>query len=394
MKKEGFGAVVVAAGSSRRMGGTGSKVFADLLGKPVLRWCLEALDRSDWAAEIALVCRPEDLEQAEAAAQGLSTPCVFTAGGATRQESVQKGVLALQPDWGYLLIHDGARPFVTEEIIDNVCADALRYGAATAAVPLKDTCKLGDPEGFVASTPPRERLSAVQTPQAFQRGMYEYAARRARKEGLDCTDDCQLIEWAGGQVKLSQGSYRNIKLTTPEDLVTARAFGREGQKEEMSMRTGYGYDVHRLAPGRELILGGVRVPFEQGLLGHSDADVLTHAVCDALLGAAALGDIGRLFPDTDPRYEGAHSLGLLKEVCGVLRCHGYEIGNIDATLIAQRPKIAPYVPQMRENLAAACGVSLSQVSVKATTEEGLGFTGSGEGMAAAAVCCIDRASPA
>ncbi len=394
MKKEGFGAVVVAAGSSQRMGGTGSKVFADLLGKPVLRWCLEALDRSGWAAEIALVCRPEDLEQAKAAAQGLSTPCVFTAGGATRQESVQKGVLALQPDWGYLLIHDGARPFVTEEIIDNVCADALRYGAATAAVPSKDTCKLGDPEGFVASTPPRERLSAVQTPQAFQRGMYEYAARRAQKEGLDCTDDCQLIEWAGGQVKLSQGSYRNIKLTTPEDLVTARALGREGQKEEISMRTGYGYDVHRLAPDRELILGGVRVPFEQGLLGHSDADVLTHAVCDALLGAAALGDIGRLFPDTDPRYEGADSLGLLKEVCGVLRCHGYEIGNIDATLIAQRPKIAPYVPQMRENLAAACGLTLSQVSVKATTEEGLGFTGAGEGMAAAAVCCIDRASPA
>ena len=157
------------------------------------------------------------------------------------------------------------------------------------------------------------------------------------------------------------------------------------------MRVGYGYDVHRLVPDRPLILGGVQVPFELGLLGHSDADVLTHALCDALLGAAALGDIGHLFPDDDPRYQGADSLGLLEEVCGLLAQHGYEIQNVDCTLIAQRPKIAPYVSQMRENLAAACGLDTGRVSVKATTEEGLGFTGEGLGMAATACCCIQSA---
>ena len=156
------------------------------------------------------------------------------------------------------------------------------------------------------------------------------------------------------------------------------------------MRVGYGYDVHRLVSGRRLVLGGVEIPFEMGLLGHSDADVLTHAVCDALLGAAALGDIGRLFPDTDPRYSGADSLGLLEEVCALLASQGFSISNIDATLIAQQPKVAPYVPEMREKLAAACSLSLQQVSVKATTEEGLGFTGSGEGMAASAVCCLQE----
>ena len=154
------------------------------------------------------------------------------------------------------------------------------------------------------------------------------------------------------------------------------------------MRVGYGYDVHRLTEGRKLILGGVEGPFEKGLLGHSDADVLAHAIADALLGAAALGDIGHLFPDSDPRFEGADSLALLSQVCALLGEKGFAIGNIDATLIAQRPKVAPYIAAMRENLAAACGVDVSQVSVKATTEEGLGFTGAGAGMAASAVCLL------
>lgn len=389
---EGFAAVVVAAGSSRRMGGAGSKVFADLCGKPVLRYSLEALAACGRIEEICVVCRAEDMEQAREAARGLSKPVVLAQGGPTRQESVWNGVLALQPESGYLLIHDGARPFVTPQVIENVCRDALQFGAATAAVPSKDTCKLRGSGGFVEATPPREKLAAVQTPQAFERGMYEYAARRAQNEGLDCTDDCQLIEWAGGQVKLSEGAYRNFKLTTPEDMVTARAFLGETEKEA-PMRAGYGYDVHRLAEGRELILGGVHIPFEKGLLGHSDADVLTHAVCDALLGAAALGDIGRLFPDDDPKYEGADSLRLLEEVCRVLSAQGYRIQNIDCTLIAQKPKVAPYVPEMRENLCAACGLAMGQVSVKATTEEGLGFTGSGEGMAATAVCCLAEGMP-
>lgn len=390
---EQFGAVVVAAGNSTRMGGAGSKVFADLGGKPVLRWSLEALDACPFVAEVCIVCREEDMEAARQAARGLEKPVKLARGGPNRQGSVWQGVLALEPDWGYLLIHDGARPLVTPEILENVCRDALRFGAATAAVPVKDTCKLGDGGGFVASTPPRERLSAVQTPQAFQREMYQYAVRQAQKEGRVCTDDCQLIEWAGGQVKLSESSYQNLKLTTPEDMAAARAYlGLAGpeikQEGAQAMRIGYGYDVHRLVTGRRLVLGGVEVPFEMGLLGHSDADVLAHAIADALLGAAALGDIGKLFPDTDPQYAGADSLGLLGEVCTKLAGLGYGIENIDATLIAQRPKVSPYTQQMRENLAAACGVAVEQVSVKATTEEGLGFTGAGEGMAATAVCLL------
>lgn len=389
---EQFGAVVVAAGNSTRMGGAGSKVFADLGGKPVLRWSLEVLDACPLVAEVCVVCREEDMDDARLAAEGLHKPVKLARGGANRQESVWQGVLALEPDWGYLLIHDGARPLVTPEILENVCRDALRFGAATAAVPVKDTCKLGDGGGFVESTPPRERLSAVQTPQAFQREMYHYAVRQAQKEGRVCTDDCQLIEWAGGQVKLSESSYRNLKLTTPEDMDAARAYLGLGTKEEgaKAMRIGYGYDVHRLATGRRLVLGGVEVPFEMGLLGHSDADVLAHAIADALLGAAALGDIGKLFPDTDPQYAGADSLKLLGEVCKKLAGQGYSIENIDATLVAQRPKVSPYTQRMRENLAAACGIGVGQVSVKATTEEGLGFTGAGEGMAATAVCMLSR----
>lgn len=391
MERQGmgqFGAVIVAAGSSSRMGGKTSKVLEDLGGKPVLLHSFGVLAACPWIGELAVVCRKEDIPQVEQLLAGQTEkPVTVVPGGKERQDSVLNGVNALSPERGYLLIHDGARPFLTLEVAEAVCRDAAAYGAATAAVPSKDTCKLSDSQGFVESTPPRERLMAIQTPQAFEREMYLYAVRKAQSAGLSYTDDCQLIEAAGGRVKLTPGDYRNIKLTTPEDRLAARAYlGKEG----LSMRIGSGYDVHKLVEGRKLILGGVEVPFDRGLLGHSDADVLAHAIADALLGAAALGDIGHLFPDNDPQYAGADSLELLGGVCGLLREKGYSIGNVDATLIAQRPKIAPYIPQMRENLAKACGVAVSQVSVKATTEEGLGFTGSGEGMAASAVCLLEH----
>ncbi len=383
-----FGAVIVAAGNSTRMGGAIPKVLENLNGRPVLLYSFLALAACPQVGELCVVCREEDRPRVEGLLRDMTDkPFTVVAGGQERQDSVLNGVSALSPERNYLLIHDGARPFVTSELASAVCRDAVAYGAATAAVPSKDTCKLSDGEGFVESTPPRERLMAIQTPQAFEREMYLYAARRAQAAGLSYTDDCQLIEAAGGQVRLTPGDYRNIKLTTPEDRQAARAYLG---KEEKAMRVGSGYDVHKLVEGRKLILGGVEVPFEKGLLGHSDADVLAHAIADALLGAAALGDIGKLFPDTDPAYEGADSLVLLERVCALLGEKGFSIGNIDATLIAQRPKLAPFIPQMRENLAKACGVSLSQVSVKATTEEGLGFTGSGEGMAASAVCLLEN----
>lgn len=389
MEQAKFGAVLLAAGNSTRMGGSRSKVLEELEGRPALCRSLEVLDRCPLIGEICLVCREQDRADMLPLTSGLNTPVRVVPGGAQRQDSVEQGVEALTGPWEYVAIHDGARPLVTEEVLAAVCRDAMAHGAATAAVPSKDTCKLADGAGFVAATPARDRLWAVQTPQAFSLALYREALEKARAAGQSYTDDCQLIEAAGGKVKLTMGDYRNIKLTTPEDLLAARAYlGGEGGKK--TVRIGYGYDVHRLVEGRKLILAGVDVPFEKGLLGHSDADVIAHAVADALLGAAALGDIGHLFPDTDPRYDGADSLKLLAEVCRLLREKGFSIGNIDATLLAQRPKIAPHIVQMRENLAAACGIAVDQVSVKATTEERLGFTGREEGMAASAVCLLER----
>ena len=389
MEQAKFGAVLLAAGNSTRMGGSRSKVLEELGGRPALCRSLEVLDRCPLIGEICLVCREQDRADMLPLTSGLATPVQVVPGGAQRQDSVEQGVEALTGPWEYVAIHDGARPLVTEEVLAAVCRDAMAHGAATAAVPSKDTCKLADGAGFVAATPARDRLWAVQTPQAFSLALYREALEKARAAGQSYTDDCQLIEAAGGSVKLTMGDYRNIKLTTPEDLLAARAYlGGEGGKK--TVRIGYGYDVHRLVEGRKLILAGVEVPFEKGLLGHSDADVIAHAVADALLGAAALGDIGHLFPDTDPRYDGADSLKLLAEVCRLLREKGFSIGNIDATLLAQRPKIAPHISRMRENLAAACGIAADQVSVKATTEERLGFTGREEGMAASAVCLLER----
>ena len=389
MEQAKFGAVLLAAGNSTRMGGSRSKVLEELGGRPALCRSLEVLDRCPLIGEICLVCREQDRGDMLPLTSGLNTPVRVVPGGAQRQDSVEQGVEALTGPWEYVAIHDGARPLVTEEVLAAVCRDAMAHGAATAAVPSKDTCKLADGAGFVAATPARDRLWAVQTPQAFSLALYREALGKARAAGQSYTDDCQLIEAAGGKVKLTMGDYRNIKLTTPEDLLAARAYlGGEGGKK--TVRIGYGYDVHRLVEGRKLILAGVDVPFEKGLLGHSDADVIAHAVADALLGAAALGDIGHLFPDTDPHYAGADSLKLLAEVCRLLREKGFSIGNIDATLLAQRPKIAPHISRMRENLAEACGVAVGQVSVKATTEERLGFTGREEGMAASAVCLLER----
>ena len=389
MEQAKFGAVLLAAGNSTRMGGSRSKVLEELGGRPALCRSLEVLDRCPLIGEICLVCREQDRGDMLPLTSGLATPVRVVPGGAQRQDSVEQGVEALTGPWEYVAIHDGARPLVTEEVLAAVCRDAMAHGAATAAVPSKDTCKLADEAGFVAATPARDRLWAVQTPQAFSLALYREALGKARAAGQSYTDDCQLIEAAGGKVKLTMGDYRNIKLTTPEDLLAARAYlGGEGGKK--TVRIGYGYDVHRLVEGRKLILAGVDVPFEKGLLGHSDADVIAHAVADALLGAAALGDIGHLFPDTDPHYAGADSLKLLAEVCRLLREKGFSIGNIDATLLAQRPKIAPHISRMRENLAAACGIAADQVSVKATTEERLGFTGREEGMAASAVCLLER----
>lgn len=381
-----FSAILVAAGSSSRMGTGKSKVLEYIDNKTVIRYTLEAFEKTVSVNSVTVVCRPEDMELLRLESSGLKKPVNFVTGGKTRQQSVLRGIEAM-PDCDYCVIHDGARPLITPLLIDRVCSDAILHGASAAAVPSKDTCKIVDAEGFVKQTPERSALMAVQTPQVFQLALYKLALSDAVRAGMDFTDDCQLIENTGRPVHLITGDYRNIKLTTPEDFIIARALLAE-KKERTSMRIGQGYDVHRLAEGRKLILCGVEISFEKGLAGHSDADVAAHALSDALLGAAALGDIGKLFPDTDTAYKGADSMKLLEEVCRRVRACGYEIGNVDITIVAQQPKLAPYIGDMRKGIAAACHIEAGQVSVKATTEEGLGVSGQGQGIAAHAVCLL------
>ena len=380
-------AVLVAAGSSTRMGF--DKLSFDLGGETVLHRSIRAFDQCPQIGEIVLVAG-KNRAFVEQQAVGCTKPVQIVAGGATRAESAKNGVLAAHGE--LVAVHDAARPFVSPAVIAAVLEAAARCGAAAPAVPVKDTIKQavpGDgktvPEAcLVHSTPDRSTLYAVQTPQCFDRTQYLAALQEldAEKARL-VTDDCSLFELTGRPVQLTQGDYANLKITTREDLP------RPVQKEETRMRIGHGYDVHRLVEGRKLILGGVEIPFEKGLLGHSDADVLAHAVMDAVLGAAALGDIGQHFPDNDPAYAGADSLELARHVARILSEHDYRVENIDATILCQRPKLAPHIPAMRANLAVAFGLPVDAVSVKATTEEHLGFTGEGLGIAAHAVALIE-----
>ena len=381
-------AVLLAAGSSTRMGF--DKLSFDLGGETVLQRSIRAFASCPLVGELILVGGKNEA-YLEEQAKHCTKPVRVVRGGATRAESAKNGVLAAQ---GRLVaIHDAARPFVSEAVIEAVVEAAARCGAAAPAVPVKDTIKQavrGDGKTVpancaVSATPDRSTLYAVQTPQCFDRAAYLAALDELDEEKARLvTDDCSLFELTGRPVELTQGDYANLKITTREDLP------RPEQKEETKMRIGHGYDVHRLVEGRKLILGGVEVPFEKGLLGHSDADVLAHAVMDAVLGAAALGDIGQHFPDTAKEYEGADSLVLARRVAEIMKEHGYRIENIDATLLCQRPKLASYIPAMRQKLADAFGMDVDAVSVKATTEEHLGFTGEGLGIAAHAVALIEK----
>ena len=381
-------AVLVAAGSSTRMGF--DKLSFDLGGETVLHHSIRAFEQCPDVTEIVLVAG-KNRAFVEQQAADCAKPVRIVPGGATRAESAKNGVLAAAGE--IVAVHDAARPFVSQAVIAAALAAAARCGAAAPAVPVKDTIKQaarGDgktvPDNcLVKNTPDRSTLYAVQTPQCFDRAAYLAALEELDEEKARLvTDDCSLFELTGRPVQLTQGDYANLKITTREDLP------RPEQKEEHKMRIGHGYDVHRLVEDRKLILGGVEIPFEKGLLGHSDADVLTHAVMDAVLGAAALGDIGQHFPDNDPAYAGADSLKLASHVAQILKEHGYRIENIDATILCQRPKLAPHIPAMRANLAAAFGLPADAVSVKATTEEHLGFTGEGLGIAAHAVALIER----
>ena len=389
-------AVIVAAGRGSRMGLGRNKVLAPLAGVPVIVRTVRAFEETGlFDGGIVVVTGEDDLPEMRALFARFGVGAALTLGGADRQESVYRGLQAVNPAADVIAIHDGARPLVTRAVIERTIKSAQRFGSGVAAVMLKDTVKRVDAEGVVVDTPRRDDLRAVQTPQTFDARLIREAHARFAQGTERATDDAMLAEWAGRRVRLTEGDVENIKLTTPEDMLLAGQviLRREGRtKEETNMlRIGHGYDVHRLVEGRKLILCGVEVPYTLGLLGHSDADVALHALMDALLGAAALGDIGRHFPDTDPAYAGADSGRLLDHVVLLLEQKGYAVGNVDVTIICQRPKLKDYIEQMRENVAAHLKVDSDCVNIKATTTEKLGFEGEGLGISSHAVACIVKA---
>ena len=386
-------AIVVGGGRGDRFGASEPKQFLPLHRRPMLLWAAEAFVRSKLVKHLQLVV-PEDYvgrTRQLMAEQGLD--CGVCVGGATRSASVRAGLAALPPATEIVAVHDAARPLVSPTLIERVLQSAFEHGAVVPALPIAETVKRVS-AGWVSATVDRRALWAVQTPQAFTLSLLQ-RAHRALREG---TDDAQLVEECGERVHVVEGERSNIKVTTPADAQNAESWlrARDGAgvgassaaTSALAPRVGTGYDVHRLVTGRPLILAGVLVPFHRGLLGHSDADVLAHAVADALLGAAALGDIGQHFPDDDPAHKDADSLQLLRRVVTLLAQRGLAVANLDCTVVCQRPKLAPHVPQMRSNLARCLGLGQDRVNVKATTTEQLGFPGRGEGIEAHACAMV------
>lgn len=380
-------AIVAAGGRGLRLGSDRPKQFLDLGGRPMLELSVQALARSSRVQEIVVAVPREYLAETQAWTARLDKPVAVVAGGPRRQDSVANAFRAASPAADLILVHDAARPFVTEEVIARAVDAAGAYGAAIAAVAAGDTLKqvgetAADGSRLVRSTLPRDEIVLAQTPQVFRRELFARAIAGAG--GLDATDEAMLAERAGIAVRVVPGDPANIKVTTAADLEQARA-RLEGSR---LTRIGTGYDLHRLVVGRPLVLGGVTIPFDRGLEGHSDADIVCHAVTDAVLGAAAAGDIGRLFPDSDPKWKDANSLALLRAAMALVHARGFRLANVDVTIIAERPTLLPYLEAMRANLAAALGAGADAVSVKGKTNEGADSLGRGEAMACHAVVLL------
>lgn len=385
-------ALIPAAGRAVRFGGAvGNKIFAVLGGRPVLYWTAQAFAAHPQIDGIVVVAGPSEVSRCREALAGVGKVLAVVAGGQTRQESVAIGLFTLggDPD-DLILVHDAARPLVSAAVIDRCLDGAQQFGNAVAALPVTDTLKAADDALIVQRTVDREGLWAMQTPQVFPLATLFEAYSAARTMGWTGTDEAALVEqFSDEPVHLVRGDPANLKITHSEDLALAEALWQSRHPVPMTQpRIGFGYDIHPLVEGRKLFLGGIEVPSPRGLDGHSDADVLLHALCDALLGAAGLPDIGHLFPNTDPAYKGASSLLLLAEVVRRVQEAGYAVGNADMTLIAEAPKIAPYIAEMRAAIADALRIQPSQVGIKATTNEGLGSLGRGEGIAAHAVALL------
>ena len=380
------GAIIVAAGRGDRMGAAAPKQLLDLGGRSMLQRSVAVFDAHAAIAQLVVVL-PGDVVATGAELVGpTSRACAFVAGGARRQDSVASGVAALSPDIDVVLVHDAARPFADAALIDRVIAGTVRVGAAVPAVAVRDTVKRADPDtGLVAETVAREALWLAQTPQGFRRDVLD-AAIALGATGVAGTDEAMLAERAGHAVALVQGDEQNVKITTPHDLATARA------RYQTPSRVGTGYDLHRLVGGRPLVLAGVVVPFDRGPDGHSDGDVVCHALIDAMCGAAGSGDIGRHFPNNDPAWKDAAGLDLLARAVGIVRQAGWTVTNADVTVILERPKLAPHVDEIRSRIAGVLGLPASAVSIKGKTNEGVDAVGRGEAIAAHAIAVVTPVS--
>ena len=379
-------AILVAAGRGLRAGAGGPKQYRSIGGKTVIFRAMEAFCTHPGVSAVQPVLHPDDFKMFNDAVNGLAYQSP-TNGGATRQASVHAGLEALAPQKpDIVLIHDAARPFVSQAVISRAINAAACTGAAIPAIAVTDTVKLVDADGNIEATPERARLRIAQTPQSFRYDAILDAHRRAAREGRhDFTDDAALAEWAGLTVATFEGDVANMKLTTPEDFVREEARLASALGD---IRTGTGYDVHAFGDGDHVMICGVRVPHTRGFLAHSDGDVGLHALVDAILGALADGDIGSHFPPSDAKWKGAASHQFLKYAVDRVTARGGRIANLEVTLICERPKIGPHRDVMRARIAEITGVDISRVAVKATTSERLGFTGREEGIAATASATI------
>lgn len=375
--QSGFSSVViVAGGSGSRMGRP--KQMLPLAGKPVLVRTIEAFQQVPAVEEIVVVTPPENRPTLTT----YFTNLIFADPGDTRLNSVKNGFAKVSAGAAVVAVHDGARPLVNPAHIAACLQAAKQDGAAVLAVPVKDTTKIGQ-DGFVAQTLDRAALWAAQTPQAYRR---EILAEALEKFGhqTQATDESQLVEKLGVKVRLVLSDYKNNKITTPEDLIFAEAL----LNQQIVYRTGFGFDLHRLEPNRKFIVGGVEIPHTKGFLGHSDGDLVLHALCDAVLGALCAGEIGILFPPTDESIKGISSVTIAKKVLEIVRARHATIVHIDATLITQEPKIKPHYEAVRKSLAAIFEMPLEEVSFKSKSHEHVGEIGRGDAAMCHAVATV------
>jgi len=376
-------AIIAAGGRGTRFGGAHPKQLLTLGGRPILEHSVDAFVSCDLVSEI-IVALPADVASSPPDyLSGRNKRIVLVEGGVRRRDSVARALARVSDRVDIVVIHDAARPLVSDAIIRRTVDAAAEGGAAIAAVRAQDTVKRADTRGVITATLSRDEIFLAQTPQAFRIAVLKDALRR---DG-DATDEAMLAEQAGHPVRIVEGDPRNIKITTPGDLAIAEHFVRPASRLP-ALRIGNGYDLHRLIAARPLILGGVTIPFDKGLDAHSDGDAICHAVTDAILGAAGAGDIGRHFPDTDPAWKGADSVEMLRRAAAVTRDAGYGVVNVDVVVIAQKPKLVPYVDAMRANLATALGCDPGQVSIKGKTNEGMDSMGGGESIAVHAVALL------